>query len=314
MSKGLLTNDEINALVAKAAILTSNGGQLSATQAEDFVNLMTDQTPVLNEIRVISDIETSHTVDGLEFGGPVIRKPDEINENDDPKNPDQPRLTLQPVKFQADVDISYDYIRKNVRRENAEEDINAALAKRIGMDIVNVIFNGDTTLPNDTAQNKALRVIDGFIKKVKADADVNDFVVDANPSYVGAGSEFSKSLKAIPKEYRDNREALRHFCSVDSFDDYEDEIGGRPTAAADAVLFGANKIGMHKRVKIVTPYGFADNTILSTVASNLVVGFGRNMKMYRQEQHRKQKVEITIVGDIDCGFVIDKAIAFGEQA
>lgn len=316
MSKGLLTNEEINALVAKAAILTSTGGQLSAQQASDFVNLMTDQTPVLQEMQVISDIETSYTVDGLEFGSPVIRKPAETTTSDggDPRDPDMPRLTLQPVKFQADVDISYDFIRKNVSRENAEEEINAAIAKRIGMDVVNLVFNGDTTLADDTAQNKALRIIDGFIKQVKADADVNDFVVAASPTYVGAGSEFGKALAAIPKEYRDNRMALRHFASIDTLDAYEDEIADRPTGAADAVLFGSDAVQQHKRVKIVTPFGFPNNTHLSTVGSNLVVGFGRNMKMYRQEQHRKQKIELTIVGDIDCGFVIDKAIAFGEQA
>jgi len=312
----LLTNEEIQALVQKAAILTTTGGQLSPKQASDFVNLMTDQTTVLQQMRVISDIETSYDVDGLEFGDPVIRAPGETLTSDggDPRDPDMPRLRLTPVKFQADVNLSYDFIRKNVSKENAEQEINAAIAKRIGMDIVNLVFNGDTSLANDTAQNKALRIIDGLIKQVKADAQVNDFVVGASPTYVGANSEFGKALSTIPKQYRDNRDALIHFCSVDTMDDYEDEIADRPTAAADNVLFGTNKISMHKRVKIAAPFGFPDNKILSSVASNFVVGFGRNMKMYRQEQHRKQQVELTIVGDIDCGFVFDRAIAFGEQA
>lgn len=316
MSKGLLTNEELTQLIQKATIATTTGSQLSAQQAEDFVNLMIDQIAVLQEMRVITDIATSYTVDGLEFGDPVVVAGAEATELDaaDVTTPDMPRLTLTPTKIIAAIDISYDFLRKNIRRENAEEDLNAALAQRVGMDIVNIVFNGDTSLAATSRLNKALRVMDGLVKQAQADSDVNDFVVAASPVYTGANSEFGKALSAIPKEYRDNRAALRHFCSVDTLDSYEDEVGARQTAAADSVLFGNQAVNMHKRVKIVTPYGFANNTHLSTIAQNLVVGFGRNMQVFRQEHHRKQVLEITLVADIDTGFVHGGAIALGEQA
>lgn len=316
MPNNLLSNEELNQLIQKATIATTTGAQLSATQSEDFVNLMVEQIGVLQNMRVITDIATSHTVDGLDFGEPVVVAAAEATAPDaaDVIEPDMPRLTLTPKKILAAIDISYDFLRKNIRRENAEQDLNAALAKRVGMDIVNIVFNGDTALAATSRLNKALRVMDGLIKKAKAHGDVNDFVVAASPTYIGANSEFGKALRQIPKEYRDNREALRHYCSVDTLDTYEDEIADRPTGAADAVLFGANGVSRHKRVEIITPFGFANNTHLTTIAQNLVVGFGRNMELYRQEQHRSQKLELTLVADIDAGFVHGKAISFGEQA
>jgi hypothetical protein len=313
-----LSNEELIQLVEKSIVTPETGGQVSAQQARDFVNLMVDQTAVMQEMRVERDIIKELTIDGLEFGDPVVQKaPSEGTEpaSNEQSEPDMPRLTITPAATMISVNLSFNWLRQNIRGEGGgEEAINAALAKAAGRDFVRLIFNGDTSLDSSTKLNRLLRVRDGILKKLRADSDVNDYVVAASPVYTGEDSEFGKGLDAVPDQYRDDREMLRHFTSISTVDAYENEVSNRQTAAADNVLFGPNAVTMHRRVKIVPVFGFPNNTNLTTHMSNVVLGFGRDMKMYREIKPRKQQVEITIITDIDFGYVFGQVAALGEQA
>lgn len=311
----MLTNEELEKLIQKAAILSSTGGQLSADQAEEFVNLVIDQTPILQNFRVENGIARALTIDGMEFGEPVIVTAVEATDPlaADVVVPSIPRLTLTPKPVLAAIDISYDFLRQNIRRANAEADLERAIAKRIGMDIVNLVFNGDTAIAGTTQQDKALKILDGILKKLSADANINDAVLDVeDPKWGGKGGNFSAALSAMPKEYRDNRDALCHIVSVSNMDAYEDEIAERQTVAADNVLFGSNAVTRHKRVDIVAPYGFPEEAMITTVKRNLVIGFGRDMEVHKQHQARARKIEVTILLDIDCGYLFAPAVVLSE--
>lgn len=316
MPPEMLSNEELERLIQKAAIVSATGGQLSASQSEEFVNLMIDQNAVLQNFRVETGIERQHTIDGLEFGEPVIVAGIEATAVDaaDVTVPAMPRLTLTPKEVVAAIDISYDFLRQNIRRSSAEADLERAIAKRIGMDLVNLVFNGDTATAGSTRQAKALKILDGILKKMRADASVHDTTVAATPSWGGSGGEFSKALTALPKEYRDDRSSLAHLVSVDVLDKYEDEIANRQTAAADNVLFGPDAVTRHKRVDVIAPYGFPMDTIVTTVKRNLVIGFGRNMEIYKQQQGRKRVLEVTMVMDVDCGYIFGNAAVLSEKA
>lgn len=310
-----LSNEELDALVKKS-LTTSTGGLLSPEQTQEFLDLVVDQTPVLQQMRVETGIVNRLQIDGIEFGEPMIIAGQEgvAPAGGDVVAPSIPRLDLNPVEVVAAVDISYDWLRKNIRRESAEQDVNKAIAKRFGMDLINLVFNGDTTLANDTRQNKALRIRDGILKKAAADVNVHDDVIASTPKWGGKDGELSQQLAKIPKQYRDDRAALMHVVSVDTLDAFEDEVAERQTVAADGVLFGNNAVTQHKRVKLVAPFGFPNNTVLTTLMRNLVIGFGRQMQFYRQEQHRARKLELTIVADIDFGYVFGGAVVLGKQA
>ncbi|MEP0004575.1 MAG: hypothetical protein ABJ387_03525 [Balneola sp.] len=312
------SDEQLIQLIQKAGITTATGGQVPPEAVSDFINLMTDQTSVLQHMRIERDIIKSRTIDGLEFGDPVMQEApaegSEPNENAI-SEPEMPRLTLTPTKAMIAVNISFDWLRKNIAGENAgEQAVNAALAKAYGRDLVRLIFNGDTALDSSTKLNRLLKLRDGLLKKARADANVNDVVVAANPVYSGSGSEFSKTLTAIPDEYRDDRSMLRHFVAMDVLDQFEDEVSERQTSAGDGVLIGNADISMHKKVKIVPVFGMPSDTPLTTNYSNVVVGFGRDMKMWREIKPRKQQVELTIITDVDFGYVFGEVIALGEKA
>ena len=102
--------------------------------------------------------------------------------------------------------------------------------------VVLVAFNGDTSLPADSRTNKALRVLDGFVKQAQADADVHDFTIPGAPSY--NSQVFPAMLQALPKDYRDERDELGFFVSANVYDSYAMEIGSRATALGDMLLAG----------------------------------------------------------------------------
>lgn len=309
-----MTNDELLQVIQKSLVGTSTGGIVPDDAVREFVTLMTDQTGVFQNIRVESDITTRRTIDGIEFGDYVISEGVEATPpaSGDIHAPDMPRLVLDPKKVVAAVDISFDFLRKNIRQDQAETDINNILALRVGMDLVSLMFNGDTTLGTTTRKNRALRILDGILKKADGDSDVHDVTIAASPAW--ATAEFSKMLSALPKPIRENRQGLRHFVSVDVLDAYEDEIGARETAAADAILFGPDAVRTHKRVRVVPVYDFPDNTVVTTPGSNVVAGFGREMQLWRELDTRKQVLKVTLVADFDAGYIFSDAVALGEQA
>lgn len=310
------TNEEIAQLIEKATITQATGGLLSAQQTEEFMNLMVDQTPIMRQMRVETGIAKSMTIDGLEFGESVIvgGTEGEAPDSADVVAPSMPRLTLTPTELVAAVDISYSWLRSNISRENAEEDVNNALGKRIGMDLLDIIFNGDTSIVGTTRRDKALKTIDGILKKANADSNVHDDTIAATPTWGGSGGELSAQLRLLPKEYRDDRASLAHLLSVDTLDEFEDEVADRQTVAGDNVLFGDQAVSRHKRVQLLAPYRFPNDTVLTTVRRNIAIGFGREMQFYKENNHRARKLEITVVIDMDCGYVFGDAVVLGQPA
>lgn len=311
-----LSNEELSALIQKATITTATGGMLSAQQTDEFLNLVVDQAPIMQQMRVETGIAKSLDVDGLEFGESIIIAGTEgtAPAAADVVVPSMPRLTITPKEIVAAVDISYSWLRSNIKRETAEQDVNAAIAKRIGMDLLDVIFNGDTANAGTGRRDKALKILDGLIKKANADAAVHDDVIAASPTWGGSAGELSAQLKLLPKQYRDDRNALVHLLSQADLDDFEDEVADRQTVAGDAVLFGNNVVSKHKRVALLAPYMFPDGKVITTNKRNIVVGFGREMQFYKENNHRARKLEITVVIDMDCGYVFGDALVLGQKA
>jgi hypothetical protein len=311
-----MTNQELLEQINKAVTGTTTGGQLSAQQVSEFLDLVQEQSAILSEMRVEKGIKTSLTIDGIEFAEPSIRAATEATnpDTDDIVAPSMPRLTLSPKRIRMDVDISYEWLYKNVQGAKGENAVDAAIAKRFAMDLINLTFNGDTSLDSSTALNKSLRILDGIIKKALADTSVIDHVIAASPTFGGSGGELSEGLSLLPKQYRDDRSSLMHLMSVSNMDKYEDEIADRQTNAADNVLFGTQAIVQHKRVKILSPYMFPDSNIITTPKRNIVLGFGEDMKFYKQNQHRKQALECTLIADLDVGYVFSNALVLGSKA
>ena len=181
--------------IVKAQIDTSiTAGTVSAQDASEFIDLTREQTQILDVIRVETGIRKSLNLDTLTLGEPVIIAGVEGTEPaaGDVVAAGRSRATLLPISILAAFDVTYSWLHKAIThvargiseaegRRRAMQALNNLFAKRFGKDVVMIAFNGDTALPNDTRTNKALRVLDGYIKQMQADATVQDYTIPVSP-------------------------------------------------------------------------------------------------------------------------------------
>ena len=309
-----MTNEELVEHIQKATITSALGGQVSAQQAREFVDMAVDQTAVLGQVRVETDIQTSYEIHEISLGEPVTTGGTEGTAPvaADVVTPSIGKKILQPKEIVAAFDVTFDMVRKNIEGTGLNETLNRIFANRFGKDIVMMAFSGDTAIAGSTRTDKALKVIDGYVKRMLADATVNDYAIPGTPTYSGKSGVFASMLKLLPKDYRDDRGQLAYFVSQNVLDSYEDEISERQTAAADNILFGTNAVTTHKRVRIIPVFRLADNRIILTPTRNLAVGFGRRMSVGMDVYNRRRTVEVTITADVDVNYVKGQAVVLGS--
>ncbi len=310
----------------KAQIDTSVvAGTVSATDAAEFIDLSRDQTAILDVIRVETDIRKSLNLDTLTLGEPVVVAGVEGVAPDDADvvAAGRSRATLVPIQVLAAFDVTYSWLRKAIThaargiteaegRNRAMQALNNLFAKRFGKDVVMIAFNGDTSLDTSTRTNKALRVLDGFIKQMQADATVQDYTIPGSPSY--NSQVFPAMLTAMPKDYKDDRDDLGFFVSANVYDAYAMEIGGRATALGDMLLAGPWQRNLsYLGIKLYPVFGLSDGKIILTPSENLAVGFGQDMTQESERKPRARKVEVTITAEMDAKYAVGDAVVLGDD-
>jgi len=312
--------------ILKAQIDTATvPGLVSSQDVEEFIDLTREQTAILQENRVESDIRKGHSRETLTLGEPEVIAGVGGTEPaaGDIVAAGHSRATLTPLEILAAFDVTYSWLRKAIthaaRGISGQEGWNRALqalnnlfAKRFGKDVVLIAFNGDTALPADTRTNKALRVLDGFIKQMQADATVQDYTIPASPSY--NSQVFPAMLQAPPKDYRDDRDELGFFVSANVYDSYAMEIGSRATALGDMLLAGPWQRNLsYLGITLLPVYGLGDGKIILTPKENLAVGFGQDMTNESERKPRARKVEVTITAEMDAKYALGDALVLGDD-
>ena len=312
--------------LVKAQIDTSVlAGTVSATDAAEFIDLARDQTQILDVIRVETGIRKSLNLDTLTLGEPVVIAGVEGSEpaDGDVVAAGRSRATLTPTEILAAFDVTYSWLRKAIThaargisetegRNRAMQALNNLFSKRFGKDVVLIAFNGDKALPDDTRTNKALRVLDGFIVQMQADATVQDYTIPGSPSY--NSQVFPSMLNAMPKDYKDDRDELGFFVSANVYDAYAMEIGSRATALGDMLLAGPWQRNLsYLGIKLYPVFGLADGKIILTPQENLAVGFGQDMTQESERKPRARKVEVTITAEMDAKYSVGDAVVLGDD-
>ena len=302
--------------VLKAAITTASTEGISSPQdADSFIDLSREQTAILQELRVETGIKTSFNLDSLALAEPVMVAGTEVTAPaaGDVVSPSRTRHVLNPVEVISAYDVSFSFLRKNIEGENVNDTLNRIFAKRFGKDIVLAAFMGDTANVGGTRTDKAKQCIDGFVVQAEADANVNDYVIPATPSY--STQVFPGMLAALPKDFRDEREMLGYFVSADVYDAYAQEIGSRATALGDMLLAGpwASNLS-YMGIKLYPVFGLDTDRVLLTPRENLAVGFGREMYVGRDIDNRERVLKVTITADIDAKYAVSDAVVLGATA
>ena len=311
----MLTNKELEQVLdrlQKANIVTTTGGQASAQDVNEFVDMAVDQSYPLKTIRVERGIIKSLNIDALELGDPAMVAATEATAPDsgDVVTPAIPRTTLTPVEVLLAYNVSFDFLRKNVEGQNANESLNRLFAKRFGKDSVLVSFKGDTTLDTSTRANKCKRIFNGFIKTALADGDVHDVSVSGS-DYLE--TTFPAMLAALPKDYKDDVDVLGLYVSPDAYEAYCQQIGHRTTSYGDQVITGSTR-PKFRGIEIIPVAGLADTDMILTPKMNLAIGYGQDMEVGKDVYYRRRIVEVTITASMHADYIVSDAVVLGQAA
>lgn len=127
-----------------------------------------------------------------------------------------------------DDDVWYN---QQARGENVEETVIAMIQKQFGVDLQDLIFNGDTATANTDDNYAFLSILDGFVKKAKASPNKTDLASNA-PTI----ADFTNHIQVLPEKYKNAHDDITWFITRGTHDKIVSLATQRQTGFGDAVL------------------------------------------------------------------------------
>lgn len=220
--------------------LASNGGILSAEQANQFIDFVVEEPTILQQARVIRMNSPETKINRLGFGGRIMRAARQAGSaNDDGSNdryvrkndraaPITSQITLRTNEVIAEVRIPYEVLEDNIEGQSLETHIIRQIAQRAALDLEELGLWGDTAL---AATDAYLGLQDGWMKR--ANAHVLDWEgAGINPAL------FTDALLTLPQRYLRLLPQMKAFVSEADRLRYMAFLQSRGTALGDQAIQG----------------------------------------------------------------------------
>jgi hypothetical protein len=274
-----MTNNNMT-LARKADLLTSDlvtdGGYLPPVSAARLMRIAIDASPLLASARIVPLRAPQQRVPKIQMAGRMLRAGSEgtpVASNDRYK-PTTSQIELQTSLIRAEVDLTDEDLEDNVEGESLRNTVIELMGERASTDIEELLVSGD-----DTSTDDYLALFDGYLVAATTN------VVDAG------GDTLNKSIlrdafKAMPTEFRRNKNRLRFFTSSNAQVDYTDTIANRMTPMGDTAL-DSNEQPTWGSIPVVDvplfpeDQGVGNNmtSMLLCDPNNMLVGWWRRMKV-----------------------------------
>lgn len=127
-----------------------------------------------------------------------------------------------------DDDVWYNL---QARGEDVEQTIIRMIQKQFGVDLQDLIFNGDTGTTNTDPDYGFLSIVDGFVKKMKQSTNVTD-LADADPTLI----DFTNHVQVLPEKYKNAHDDITWLMTRGTHDKLMSQATQRQTGFGDAVL------------------------------------------------------------------------------
>ena len=321
----MLTNEQIQELIRKAAISTATGGQLNTEQAKELIDLVVSQNEFLQKIQTVQMTASEYQLSLLDLNSRMLRR---ATEGVAPAETFGVNITPRTLNYKETIlpfDVTFSFLEENIEGSNADAKIQRAFAKQFGNDLLDLAINGDEALAalitdvdtdglDDTtglSQNdhSFLRQNDGWIKTALNDNDAHQFVIPNTTDYKAV---FKSMFKLMPNKWRRDIPNLIFLVSPNVEIEYRSQLGERVTALGDSMVVDRRKAQFNGIDVDPLPY-MPDETIIFTHAKNLAVGIGRAMRIGRQVQERKRAIEYTVTAKTDAEYAVSDQLVIGQQ-
>lgn len=295
-------------IVQKADFLLANlapGGLLEPAQADRFIRLAIDQAVVMPMMTRVDMAAPKELREKIRYGSRALRKGTEATSLPLAlrTTPDTSKVELDAQLVKAETRISFEAMEDSIERGTFEDTVRATMAERIGLDLEDLAFNGDTTSTDDL-----LVTLDGFIKQA------------ATNTVAAGGATLQRnvlkdSLKTMPSEFRRDKRSLRFFTADEANIDFQEHLGDRATPLGDDNVVGPMARPFQSIEVVGVPVfpsnlgvGLNETVVIMTDPGNMLFGVWRNIRVDTDRDVSAGVYIIVVTARVDFKFAHEPAV------
>jgi len=270
--------------------LATNGGLLNAEQNNTFIRNVIDQPTIIRQLRNVTMNSPEREMPKIGIGNRMLKAASQTAGSralaiGDRTKPDTNKIKLQTSEVIAEIRLPYETLEDNIERGGMEDTILALIAERAALDLEELIVQGDTG-----SADPFLALQDGVLKRLTSN------VVDGTG--IGITSDlFNNTVKALPTQYRRNKNQMRFFLPHDVEQDYRNEQAKRGTNLGDTTLTGEQPLRLFgSRAEGVAMLPEANG--IFTNPKNILFGIQRNVRIETDKDISAREIIIVLTARI----------------
>lgn len=303
-----------NELLQKVVNDTANnggkkGGYMYPQQVRQFLDYMWDNTVLGSQVRTERIRNDIVELTRMGIGERLLRVATEAVDDGLNVGAAFNKISLSTTKFRLDWEISTEALEDGLEGAALEDHIARLMAAQVGNDMEDYAINASSAKTDDPG----IGAFDGW----SARAGKIAHVVDAGGATLSR-TVFSNMLKALPRNKRQNRAALKFFASSNAIQDFMDAEAIielqvlNPDRSAQSILSGplgyqmpriygqsVQEVPLFEENRVGTYSGGSSASkihgeVWLTDPQNLIWGVKREVQVYRQFAQKKDSWEYTL--------------------
>ena len=301
---------KMKTLLAKADIALAdlaNGGLMQPTQANNFIRILTQDTALLDDVRMQMMNTPSLVVNKLDLASRALRvaNQDTISSpiageegtralaRADRVKVTTSKVTLNTYEVIAEVNLPYEVLEDTIEggqidNTQFQQTVLAKLGERIRVDIEDVMFNGDTG-----SGDSFLAARDGVLVQSTSN------VVNNGGAALDAVT-FNEMIQTLPDKFKRVMNRYRFYVAHNKRLQYMMQVAQRQTGLGDSVLVsgdGANFAPFG--VPLIGAASMPSNVGLFIDPANIIFGVQRQMRMEFDRDSRERVLIIVFTMRFD---------------
>lgn len=210
--------------------LFANTGGLGQDLADSFIDLVVDESTLMQNISVLRTNFRSGEFTKLDVTGHVTEQASENNTSTETRKPQSTLLTYVTKKTRSQFDLTSEVIEDNIEGPSGQNTILNALLRHVRNDMETLLIEGDESVSATDDKSRLVKTNDGL--NVLTSLSAGTHIVNAGNKRV-SWELLRRMLIQMPTRYRRNRSAFRWIMSSNAVLDLLQEAEQRTTNLGD---------------------------------------------------------------------------------
>lgn len=286
-------------VLAKADMALSDlttGGLMNPEQSDSFIRILSQDTNLLNDTRMITMNRPQMTVNKLDLASRALRVANQGTVSSPIAGEEGTRalaraqrtkvttskVDLSTYEVIAEVNLPYEVLEDNIEggaidNTRFQQTVLDKLAERIRIDIEDVMINGDTG-----SGDAFLAERDGVLKLTTSN------VVNNSGAALDAVT-FNEMVQTLPDKFKRVINRYKYYVSHNKSLQYMMQVAQRQTGLGDSVLVGGQGVNFAPfGIPMMGVASMPSNQALLIDPSNILFGVQRNMRLEFDKDTRER--------------------------